>query len=152
MNNYNEESMFRTQRGTIVIVDSGWDTQTITNDCQYGWADDKWQLILTSTRNVTITIKDQLCVGDYFELYVNGSLIGATPKPDAWGCSQTGTLSSGSFTVTLQPGTHLIKVRDAGFDGHTQEEIVCERMCPACFQVSGTLSQIPQQTRGIKIF
>jgi len=48
-------------------------------------------------------------------------------------------MSSGSFTVSLPAGTHLIEIRDAGFDGHTPEEIADQNMCPAGYTVNITV-------------
>ncbi len=124
----------------ITIIDSGWSTLSFANDCVTGWSDDTWNLRLSASRNVTLSVTDCCCSGDYYEVYVDGRLIGTTFKPSTWGCSTTGFVSSGTFTVSLCPGDHEIKVRDAGFDGHTFDEITQENMCPAGFQLSGTLS------------
>lgn len=123
----------------ISLVDSGWTTPTSTSDCATGWGDDTWNLRLTQPRNLTVTVEDCCCPGDFYEVFVDDKLIGTTPTPSAWGCSKSGTLSSGSFTVALCPGDHVIKVRDAGFDGHSLAEIQQEFMCPAGFTVSGSL-------------
>ncbi len=82
--------------------------------------------------------------GDYFEVYVNGDKIGTTPNlAPPWGCDFSGPLSSGSFKIVLCPGVHTIRVRDAGFDGHSPDEIADQNMCPAGFTVSGTLAAPP---------
>lgn len=128
-------------QGVISITDSDWTTYTQTSDCATGWGDDTWQLTLTQIRNVTIAVTDCCCPGDYYEVWVDGKLIGTTPNlAPPWGCDFSGPLSAGSFTVTLCPGTHTISVRDAGFDGHSLSEIQDQRMCPAGFTVSGVLS------------
>ncbi len=126
----------------ISVVDSGWSTNTSTSDCATGWGDDTWSLRLTTPRNLTVTVNDCCCTGDYFEVYVDGRRIGTTFNPGTWGCSVSGSLSSGSFTVSLCPGDHEIKVRDAGFDGHSFDQISQEHMCPAGFTVSGTLGAV----------
>jgi hypothetical protein len=123
----------------IPVVDSGWTTNTSTSDCATGWGDDTWSLQLSAVRALTVTVNDCCCPGDYFEVYVDDRLIGTTPVSSGWGCGNPGSNSSGSFTVTLCPGTHTIKVRDAGFDGHSLEEIQRFNMCPAGFTVSGAL-------------
>jgi hypothetical protein len=115
---------------------------TSTSDCVTGQGDDSWQLTLSQTRTLTVTVQDLYCPGDYYEVRVDGALIGTTFKPAAWGCSSSGTLSSGSFSISLCPGTHLITVRDAGFDGHSQAEIEEQGMCPAGFNVAGALASI----------
>lgn len=126
---------------TIPITDSGWSTETATSDCTSGQGDDTWELTLTQSRGVTITVDDCCCPGDYYEVRVDGLLIGSTPNlAPPWGCDFSGPNSSGSFTVPLCAGTHTITVRDAGFDGHTLEEIEAQQMCPAGFTVTGTLS------------
>ncbi len=125
------------------ITDSGWSTLSHSSDCLTGAGDDSWQLTLSQAQNLTVTAEDENCPGDYYEVRVDGSLIGVTPRPAAWGCSFFGDpVSSGSFMVTLCPGTHLITVRDAGFDGHSQGEINEESMCPSEFQLTGTLSPV----------
>lgn len=135
--NYDENHI---PRGVIPLVDTGWSGGTITNDCgpnYYGWCDDQWQLTLTSSAAVTIYVGDIACPGDFYEVYIDGFLIGTTPDlSPPWGCSYTGPMSSGSFTVLKNPGTYLIEIRDAGFDGHTPAEIVAESMCPAGFMVT----------------
>jgi len=128
-------------QSAISITDSDWTTATSTSDCATGQGDDTWQLTLTQTRNVTVSVTDCCCPGDYFEVRVDGNLIGTTPNlAPPWGCDSSGPNSSGSFTVTLCPGTHSITVRDAGFDGHSLTEIQNQGMCPAGFTVSGALS------------
>lgn len=128
-------------QGLITITDSGWDTFTTTSDCATGQGDDIWQLTLTQARNVTIGVADCCCPGDYYEVRVDGNLIGTTLNlAPPWGCDFSGSLSGGSFTVPMCAGTHTITVRDAGFDGHSLTEIQGQGMCPAGFTVSGTLS------------
>lgn len=131
-------------RDVIPIVDSDWTTATATSDCATGMGDDTWELTLTQARQVTISVDDCCCPGDYFEVFVNGNRIGTTPNlAPPWGCDFTGPLSHGSFPVPLCPGLHTIAVRDAGFDGHSPEEILEQGMCPAAFTVSGTLASLP---------
>lgn len=128
-------------QGLITVTDSGWTTSTTSSDCATGQADDVWQLTLTQARNVTIGVEDCCCPGDYYEVRVDGNLIGTTLNlAPPWGCDFSGSLSGGSFTVPMCAGTHIITVRDAGFDGHSLTEIQEQGMCPAGFTVSGTLS------------
>jgi len=142
--NMEDDSIDLTVLGKIIIIDSDWTTFSSTSDCISGWGNDTWELQLTDLTqiyDVTITVTDCCCPGDYYEVHVDGDLIGTTPNlAPPWGCDFSGPLSSGSFAVTLCPGTHIITVRDAGFDGHSQIEIEEQRMCPAGFTVSGSLS------------
>jgi|HubBroStandDraft_3_1064219.scaffolds.fasta_scaffold24428_2 hypothetical protein len=130
------------EKSVFVVVDTGWSAATQASDCVTGQADDSWQLELSSAANLTVEADDEACPGDFFEIYVDGIKVGTTPRPDAWGCSASGTLSSGSFSVDLCTGTHSITFRDAGFDGHSQAEIAAEHMCPAGFRVAGTLAAL----------
>lgn len=135
------------ERVVIPITDSDWSTPTTTSDCATGMADDTWELTLSQARQVTISADDCCCPGDYFEVFVNGNQIGVTPNlAPPWGCDSSGPLSSGSFAVPLCPGPHTITVRDAGFDGHSLDEILEQGMCPAGFTVSGTLASLPPTT------
>lgn len=130
--------------GVIQITDSGWSTATSTGDCVSGWGDDTWELTLTQIKELTVTVTDCCCPGDYFEVYVDGEKIGTTANlAPPWGCSFGGPNSSGSFKKVLCPGVHTIQVRDAGFDGHSQTEISDQNMCPAGFTVSGSLAAPP---------
>jgi hypothetical protein len=131
-------------QGLIQITDSGWTTGTGSSDCVTGAADDTWQLTLTQVKELTVTVTDCCCPGDYFEIFVDGEKIGTTANlAPPWGCDFSGPLSSGSFKKVLCPGVHTITVRDAGFDGHSQTEIADQNMCPAGFTVSGSLAAPP---------
>ena len=128
-------------------VDTGWYLVTSTSDCAAGWGDDEVQLTLTAPKKVTVTIEDCCCRGDFYELYMDGNLIGATPDYyglglSGWGCYSGGwgPLSVGSMEVFVPAGTYLFETRDAGFDGHTEAEIIAEGMCPAGYTVIGALS------------
>lgn len=129
--------------GIISIVDSNWSKSSSTSDCAQGWALDEWRLTLSQPKTVRIKVDDCCCPGDYYGIYINGSLIGTTPKPAVWGCNSTGTLSSGQFDVYLPAGTHTIKVRDVSFSDHTAQEIAYQMMCPAGFTIYGTLLAPP---------
>jgi hypothetical protein len=128
----------------IQITDSGWTTATGSSDCVTGATDDTWQLTLTQIKELTVTVADCCCPGDYFEVFVDGEKIGTSANlAPPWGCSFSGPLSSGSFKKVLCPGVHTITVRDAAFDGHSQTEISDQNMCPAGFTVSGSLAAPP---------
>ena len=95
-------------QGLIAITDSGWTTFTTSSDCATGQADDVWQLTLTQARNVTIGVEDCCCPGDYYEVRVDGNLIGTTLNlAPPLGCDFSGSLSGGSFTVPMCAGTHV---------------------------------------------
>lgn len=143
-NLYNYDQELRIQnRSTIQITDNGWSDNTLSSDCVNGLCDDVWELTLTQKYSVTITVEDCCCPGDYFEVYVNSELLFTTPNlSPPWGCGYSGENSSGSFTKIFCPGTYTIVVRDAGFDGHSHEEIDARNMCPAGFTVSGSLTPI----------
>ncbi len=129
--------------GIIDVVDSNWSTFSETSDCAQGWGDDEWRLRLSHPKTVRIRVDDCCCPGDYYSVYVNGNLLGTTPKPAVWGCYYTGSLSTGTFDIFLPTGTHTIKVRDVSFSDHTAQEIAYQRMCPAGFTLSGTLLAPP---------
>jgi len=128
------------------LIDTGWSMYSATYDCTpdyKGWGNDRWLLTLTKPQDLTIRVIDCCCPGDFYEIYVNDELIGTTPEVEKWGCTTYDweePRSDGSFTVSLNPGTYVIKIRDAGFDGHTPSEIEYEGMCPAGYTVIGTLS------------
>ncbi|SMB91163.1 hypothetical protein SAMN00017405_1429 [Desulfonispora thiosulfatigenes DSM 11270] len=132
-----------TEHDTIKpLVDCNWEQEVEIYDCIKGWCHEKWQLTLTSPQSLKLFIEDVGCPGDFFELYINDEHIGTTFKPNTWGYSQRGELSSGIFIVSLSPGTYSIKVRNAGFDDHSAEEILKEKMCPSGFKIKGTLSPL----------
>lgn len=131
----------------ISITDEGWSTASSTSDCFTGAGDDAWALTLTEPSEVTVTVTDCCCPGDYYEVYRDGSLIGTTPQLSGWGCSSSGGTSSGQFTEKLcAAGTYIYTVRDAGFDGHSQQEIADEQMCPAGFTVTGDVEPLTPPT------
>jgi hypothetical protein len=118
--------------GEILLVDTGGSWFSVTYDCApdyEGWGDDWWTLTLTSARDVSVRVKDCCIVGDYYEVHVDDCIIGITPDP---GYPSSGPLSDGTFTVSLQPGTYSIKVRDALFQS-TDPPIT--GMCPAGYTV-----------------
>ena len=140
-------------KGLIKLTDKGWSGYSATYDCApayTGWGADWWELTLTKPFDVSVKVVDCCCPGDFYEVHVqpikpvkkDDCIIGTTPKVDKWGCSLGWgwPLSQGSFTVSLQAGTYMIKIRDAGFDGHDPKEIVKESMCPAGYTVSIALA------------
>ncbi|MEM2130180.1 MAG: hypothetical protein QXZ70_06245 [Candidatus Bathyarchaeia archaeon] len=129
--------------GIIYVTDSDWSTNSVTSDCAQGWGNDEWHLTLSQPKTVRIRVDDCCCPGDYYSVYVNGNLLGTTPKPAVWGCDYTGNLSSGTFDIFLPTGTHTIKARDVSFSDHSAQEIAYQRMCPAGFTLSGTLLAPP---------
>ena len=126
-------------QASSMYVNSDWETSTSTSDCLKGWSDTEWTLEIDTTKLVRITVKDCCCPGDFFEIYINREKIGRTIKPTGWGCDIVSPLSSGTYSKVLKEGTYTIKIRDAGFDRHTQEEISAKSMCPAGFTVIGVL-------------
>lgn len=116
------------------ITDSDFYSESGTMDCSGFWADDGWNLTLTSPSKLTVTATDQYCRGDYFSIYVNGSVIGTTPNPGSWLCPGD-RFSSGSFQINLPAGTHQIKVHDDALP-YTYNGM---DMCPAGFSISGEL-------------
>lgn len=150
--NLNESLATPSGQSDYYLTNSGWSMDSATYDCApnyKGWGNDRWHLTLTSPKNLTVKVTDCCCPGDFYEIYVNDELIGTTPQVPWWGCiSYSGYwgnpayLSSGSVNVNLNPGTYVIKIRDAGFDGHTPAKIESEQMCPAGYSVTGTLSPI----------
>ena len=103
--------------------------------------------MLTNPTVMTVTAGDEYCVGDYYNVFRDGTSMGTTPNPGVWGCSQSGTLSHGSFVKTVKSGTYQITVKDLGFKGHSQQEIADEDMCPAGFNVSGSVISGPPDQR-----
>jgi len=124
--------------GLITLTDIGWSSSSGISDCVNGWSDDWWSLTLTHGADVTIAVDDCCCPGDLFEVWIDDCMIGQTPQPVPylWGCEQSGPLASGKFTVSLQPGTYVIKVRDFAFDAH---QPLGSDMCPAGYSIDISL-------------
>ena len=125
---------------TFYVVDSGWGpTSSVTSDCADGWGDDDWQLTLTSPALLTVTVADCCIVGDFYAVYVDGEIIGITPEVELFGP----TLSSGSASVVLGPGVHMIEIRNMlegfGEPGSTG--------CPAGYTVTGQLAGFDSYSR-----
>lgn len=127
----------------VPIFDSDWVDESYTADCAAGWGEHEWHLSLSQARSIQVQVDDCCCVGDYYEIYVDDILKGTTPQPSSWGCDAGGTLSSGAINTVLNSGTHVIKVRNKGFDGYSGTEIAYARMCPAGFTIYGSLSAPP---------
>ncbi len=136
--------------GIINVVNSNWSSNSVTSDCALGWGNDEWHLTLSQPKTVTLKVDDCCCPGDYYGIFVNGNLLGTTPKPAVWGCNLSGSLSSGSFSTYLPSGTHVIKIRDVSFSDHSALEIGYQRMCPAGFTLTGTLLT-PPSTQDVSI-
>ena len=125
--------------GEITLTDEGWgagDGYTATYDCDpdyEGWGDDWWILNLSTPRDVEITVRDSFIVGDFFEVHVqpvgdDDCIIGVTPKPE-----EGDPYSTGTFVVSLEAGSYLIRVRDAAFADDPW-------LCPAGYYVTIALS------------
>jgi hypothetical protein len=147
---HNDDSVgsgIRAQAASLIeLVDEGWSGEVAISDCLQGWGDTQWKLTLAKPSGVTISAKGLHCPGDYFKIYSGPSLIGTTPNlAPPWGCAYSGQLSEGSFTRYLRAGTYLIKVRNAGFDGHMPAEIKNQNMCPSSVHVTIGLQRIRAQ-------
>jgi len=69
---------------------------------------DDWSITAPGAFTITVGIDDCCIVGDYFDIFVDGALIGTTPVTAPYGS----TLSSASFDVTLSGGAHIIDFQD----------------------------------------
>lgn len=123
--------------GEIILPDTGWgEGYTETKDCApdyKGWGDDWWILNLSTPRDVEITVRDGFIVGDFYEVHVqpvgdDDCIIGVTPKPE-----EGDPYSTGTFVVSLEAGSYLIRVRDAVFAEDPW-------LCPAGYYVTIALS------------
>ncbi len=124
-------------QAALELVDQGWSGAIAISDCIRGWGDDQWKLILTEPFEVTFSVQGLHCPGDYFKVYNGATLIGTTPNlSPPWGCGHSGQLSEGNFTRYFRAGTYLIRIRNAGFDGHGQNEIKNQNMCPSSVYVT----------------
>lgn len=111
----------------IQVTDADWAGWTQTSDCQAGWADDTWELTLTTPYLVHLKIADNFIVGDYFELFIDGVSAGTTPVVPYQGP----TYSVGEFDVPLGAGVHTFTIQDIAFLTFTPEQLA--GMCPAGF-------------------
>ena len=120
--------------GATYIVDpsTGWHGYTtfyadLDEDGTYdGDTADDWSITDSGWYTVSVGISDAFLYGDYFDVFVDGALIGTTPI-----VSKTGSdgYSAGSFDVLLEDGPYIIDFVDvllrdyyliegpAGFDG-----------------------------------
>ncbi len=99
--------------GSASIIDvgpEGWSGESVTSDTTDGWGDDQWRITPTQPQQITVTVTDGYIVGDNFAVYVDGNLLGTTPAVPLRGP----TYSTGTFTTTLEAGTHLITIQDVG--------------------------------------
>jgi hypothetical protein len=103
---------------TIIPVDplSGWSGDTIfyadlDGDGTYdGATSDTWTVTYGQGFSISAGCTDCCLYGDYFDIFVDGTLIGTTPIVPKDG---SGGYSSGSFDVALASGTHQIDIVDA---------------------------------------
>ena len=123
--------LFSTQGADIVLPDdTGWlQTWSGTSDCVDGWGDDIWTITLTRPYDLTVRVEDCCIIGDYYAIYVDDCVIGTTPDP-----GPSGPLSDGSATVSLGPGTYLIKIKNI------LPTWPLPTGCPAGYWVTGTLT------------
>jgi hypothetical protein len=132
-------------QAVLDYTDTGWGpTYSEASDCDEGWGDDEWEFTNTAFGFLTITVEDCCLVGDYYEIWVDGILIGTTPDPGLYGT----TNSVGSATVWLAPGTHTIEIRDALFESLDEEDL--EDFCPAGYWVTGEWEPVVEFTKEIK--
>lgn len=103
-------AMAITAASVIDVGPEGWSGESQTSDTTDGWGDDEWRITLAQPQQVTITVTDGYIVGDNFAVYVDGALIGTTPAVALRGP----TYSTGTFTTTLDAGTHVITIQDVG--------------------------------------
>lgn len=95
---------------------TGWSGSTVfyadlDGDGVYdGDTPDDWSLTATGLYTVSIGITDCCLYGDYFDVFVDGSLIGTTPPVSTTG---SGGYSTASFDVLLSGGPHIIDFVDA---------------------------------------
>lgn len=130
-------------QAVLQYTDTGWYDWSVTSDCADGWGDDQWEFTNSAFGFLTVTVEDCCIVGDYYEIWVDGALIGTTPNPGYPGT----TLSVGSATIWLAPGTHSIEIRDALFDFLTTEQLAI--MCPAGYSVGGEWEPVIEFTKEI---
>jgi hypothetical protein len=126
-------------QATYPYTDTGWpETYSSTSDCVEGWGDDDWEFTNSAFGFLTVTVRDCCIIGDYYEIWVDGVLIGTTPDPGYPGGT---TMSVGSATVWLAPGTHTVEIRDA------LDFIAYPTMCPAGYYVTGEWEAIVEFTK-----
>lgn len=118
-------------QAVLEYTDTGWLDYSATSDCDpadgLGWGDDEWEFTNSAFGFLTVTVEDCCIVGDYYEIWVDGMLVGTTPNP-----GYPGTVYSvGSATVWLAPGVHTIRIRDA------LDFVAYPEMCPAGYTVTG---------------
>ena len=139
--NFNDGPTPVVAASTIPVVDSGWSEQyTQTDNCTTGWARDDWEVTVSAFGYLTVTVRDSFIVGDYFEIWIDGALVGTTPNPGYPGGT---TYSVGSATVWLEPGVHTVGIRDA------LDLVTYPTMCPAGYYVTGEWEPVVEFTKEI---
>jgi hypothetical protein len=125
----------------IVVGAGGSDDQSQTSDAVNGWGDDQWQVTVSERSTITVSVTDEYIVGDNYTAYVDGSSIGTTPPEPIYGP----TYSSGTFSTTVDAGTHLITVQDVGGIAYYNQGDTF--MIPAGYEVA--VSYAPAQRAGV---
>lgn len=140
---------------TIAVAGSWGPTSSVSYDDVNGWGEDDWELTVGAFGFLTVTVVDCCFVGDYYEIWVNGSMIGTTPDPGVYGVvpGDPPYLSVGSATVWLAPGVHTIEIRDTIVDnpdfGTAGDPGPLFWMIPAGYDVTGEWEPVVEFTKEI---
>lgn len=140
---------------TIPVTGSWGPTSSVTYDNVNGWGDDDWELTVSAFGFLTVTVEDCCYVGDYYEIWVDGVMIGATPDPGVYGVvpADPPYLSVGSATVWLAPGVHTIEIRDTIVDNPDFGTVAVPGtlfwMIPAGYDVTGVWEPVVEFTKEI---
>ena len=94
----------------IDVGPAGFNAESETSDTVNGTGDDQFRITVAATQAITVTVADRYIVGDNYTVKLDGNAIGTTPPVDLYGPAY----STGTFPMTLQPGTHLITIEDPG--------------------------------------
>ena len=122
----------------IQVGSTGFSGESQTSDTVNGWGDDQWQFTVTQAETVSVTVTDEYIVGDNYAVYIDGSTIGTTPPEPLYGP----TYSEGTFTASVQAGTHLITVQDIGGIQYYDQGYTF--MIPAGYSVSISFVSAPK--------
>ena len=107
----------------------GWHGQGIADTnktSDNGWGKEVFYVDVCVPRTMRFIVENQSDKpGHYWELWVDGALIDEQGVPSGWGDCFAGIPPAAvdTFDVALGVGEHKIRIRDAGFDGHTDQEI-----------------------------
>ncbi len=93
---------------------------------------------MTQAETVSVTVADEYIVGDNYSVYLDGSTIGTTPPEPLYGPAY----SEGTFTASVQPGTHLITIQDVGGIAYYDQGYTF--MIPAGYLVTISLVSAPK--------